>query len=99
MKEYYAVIFLSRLSENSEGYLDAAKRMEKLVQEQEGFLGMESVRGENGYGITISYWKDENSILNWKNNFEHKEIQKLGREKWYSEYSLRISKVIREYRK
>ena len=69
------------------------------MQSQKGFLGMESARGECGNGITISYWRDEESIMNWKNNYEHREIQKLGREKWYSRYSLRISKVIREYHK
>lgn len=99
MNAYYAVIFSSALSDDSEGYAAAAARMEELVQDQEGFLGMESVRDAGGRGITVSYWKDEASILKWKSNYEHREIQKLGKEKWYTRYSLRISRVTREYHK
>ena len=97
MEAYFAVIFSSRTSGDQEGYSESSKRMEELVLNQEGYLGMESARGEDGRGITVSYWKDEESISRWKNNFEHREIQRLGREKWYSEYSLRVCKVVREY--
>ncbi len=92
---YYAVIFSTVLSENTDGYIAAAKRMEVLAKLQKGFLGIESARAE--IGITISYWKTLADISAWKNNVDHTEVRKLGREKWYKKYQLRICKVERAY--
>jgi heme-degrading monooxygenase HmoA len=91
---YYAVIFTSLLTGNDRGYEKMAKRMMELAQEQEGFLGVESVRDE--LGITISYWRDRESIERWKADAEHLEAQKLGQEKWYAAYRIRIAKVEEE---
>ena len=55
--------------------------MVDLAKTQIGFLGVESVRRE--LGITVSYWKDLNSIKNWKNNSEHKIAQAKGKLEWY----------------
>lgn len=97
MKECYAVIFSSNLSKDHDGYFAAASRMEELAKQQKGFLGIDSARGEDGFGISVSYWENEEAILAWKENAVHKEIQKLGKEKWYSSYSLRVCKIFREY--
>nr|WP_280639678.1 antibiotic biosynthesis monooxygenase [Aeromonas veronii] len=69
--------------------------MVELAQRQSGFLGMESAR--DGVGITVSYWRDLESIRNWKAELEHKEAQRLGREKWYSAFKTRIARVERDY--
>ena len=92
---YYAVIFTTLLSNSVEGYEKTAQRMEELAKLQEGYLGIERARSK--VGITVSYWKDLDSILVWKNNLEHTEVRNLGREKWYKQYQLRICKVEREY--
>ncbi len=92
---YYAVIFTNNRTEEDSGYAEMADRMKELAKQQPGFLGMESVR--NGMGITVSYWKDEESIRLWKANVEHQTAQKLGKEKWYASYHIRICKVEREY--
>ena len=62
---YYAVIFTSHQA-SDEGYAETSARMEELGREQPGFLGIESVRGGDGLGITISYWSDLESIRAWK---------------------------------
>ncbi len=72
-----------------------SQKMLDLATIQPGFLGVESAREE--MGITVSYWKDVGSINIWKENIDHVEAQKLGRNKWYSSYRIRISKVEREY--
>lgn len=92
---YYAVIFSSHLNDNIQGYDEMALRMVELAAQQEGFLGVESVR-EN-LGITVSYWSDLESIKNWKANLEHQEAQRLGHEKWYASFKTRIAKVERDY--
>ncbi len=92
---YYAVIFTSKKIDEDKGYDKMSDRMVKLVSQQDGFLGFESAREE--LGITVSYWKDEKSIKNWKANLEHQEAQKLGKEIWYQQYKIRIAKVERDY--
>ncbi len=93
---YYAVIFTSIKNPEDNGYGKMADEMVNLVSEQEGFLGFESAR-ENSFGITISYWRDLDSIKKWKSNLKHQEAQKLGKEVWYKNYKIRVSKVERDY--
>ena len=92
---YYAVIFTNELTDNTENYETTASRMIELAEQQPGYLGHESVR--NGLGITISYWLDETSIKNWKQQSEHLLAQKMGREQWYKAFKTRIAKVERDY--
>ncbi len=90
---YYAVIFTSVQRTEVPGYAEMAERMETLAREQPGYLGIESAH--QGIGITVSYWRDEDSIRAWKANVEHLAAQRLGRERWYREYHLRVARVER----
>ena len=91
---YYAVIFTSRRTAvDAPGYAEMAGRMEELAAAQPGFLGVESARGEDGVGITVSYWANLEAIRSWREHFEHRVAQELGREKWYEWYRLRICRV------
>ncbi|MFC4739740.1 antibiotic biosynthesis monooxygenase family protein [Flavobacterium ponti] len=92
---YYAVIFTSERTAIEEGYAEMAVLMEELAKKQEGFLGVESARSE--IGITVSYWKDLESIKKWKQNLEHLVAQEKGRSDWYKSYTTRICLVEREY--
>jgi heme-degrading monooxygenase HmoA len=95
---YYAVIFTSlRTAQDDPGYQRAAQRMLERVREQPGFLGVESVRGEDGLGITVSYWSSEAAILAWKHDPEHAAIREQGRSTWYQECTTRVVKVERNY--
>jgi len=68
-----------------------AARMFKLAQQQDGFIAFESARQE--IGITISYWRDLESIRRWRDNAEHREAQRLGRKIWYDSFELHIARV------
>ena len=95
---YYAVIFSSTLADDAEGYSTMADRMVELAREQEGFIDVESAaRTSEGFGITVSYWRDLESIRKWKNVSEHAAAQKMGRDAFYRSYRLRIARVEREY--
>ena len=95
---YYAVIFTTkRTGGGDREYGEMAEAMARLSEKQPGYLGIESVRGEDGLGITVSYWRDQASIKAWKALAEHLIAQKSGRERWYQWYNLRIAKVERGY--
>ena len=68
----------------------------ELASEQEGFLGVESARDE--LGLTVSYLRDRESIVRWKAEAEHREAQRMGRERWYRSYRIRIARVEEERR-
>ena len=91
----YAVIFTSRRREGDHGYADMARRMEALARTQPGFIGIESAH-ESSLGITISYWRDLESIHAWRRQVEHREAQRLGKERWYSDYRIQVARVERE---
>lgn len=92
---YYAVIFTSSRTNGDGGYSQMADKIVELAAKQEGFLGIESAREE--IGITVSYWKDLDSIKNWKNNVDHLEAQEKGKMDWYASFKVRIAKVERDY--
>ena len=92
---YCAVIFTSVRTGIEDGYVDTAKRMAELAEEQPGFLGVESARNE--IGITVSYWESLEAIKNWKNNAEHLTAQQSGKDIFYKNYKTRIAKVERDY--
>ena len=94
---YYAVIFSSLRTATEEGYSEWNEKLFKLVENIPGYLGYESYRNENGHGVTISYWKNLDALKQWKENNLHRKAQELGREKWYTQYKIRVCKVENEY--
>lgn len=92
---YFAVIFTSIRTEGDNGYALMSDKMLVLARMQEGFLGYESARDETG--ITISYWRDLESIQRWKENAEHTLARSLGRSQWYQSFKVRIAKVEHDY--
>ena len=96
---YYAVIFANQLSIEDSGYSQMSTLMVNLAEQQTGYLGIDSTRNKDGYGITVSYWQDQASLLRWKKQLDHQGAQRLGRERWYKDYHLHVAKVEREYSK
>jgi heme-degrading monooxygenase HmoA len=93
---YYAVIFTSRRRvRDGDGYDATTERMEALAAQMPGFLGLESARA--GLGITVCYWRDEESIARWKAQAEHELAQQRGRQEWYEQYTIRVARVERAY--
>ncbi|MFT3897100.1 MAG: antibiotic biosynthesis monooxygenase [Thermomonas sp.] len=95
---YYAVVFSSRREDGDEAaYHAASMRMLELAAAQPGYLGVESARGADGFGITVSYWASEEAIRAWKRHAEHAQVREHGREAWYRHFEVRVAKVERAY--
>jgi heme-degrading monooxygenase HmoA len=95
---YYVAVITVRRTADDEGYLAAADQMYELATSQRGFIGMEWVSdpGERA-GITCSYWTDEEAVAEWKMQADHLAIQRLGQERWYEAYTVRVALVERQY--
>ena len=91
---YYAVIFTSAHTGAAvEEYLAVAELMFRLAAEQPGYLGVETAH--ETIGITVSYWRDEESIRAWRQDVEHTVARERGRSEWYTDYVLRVACVER----
>lgn len=94
---YVAVFTSRRATAHDAAYQATAERMPLLAEAQDGFLGMDSVRNADGLGITVSYWRDLESIAAWKAQPEHVLAQRRGASEWYAQFELRIARVERAY--
>ena len=94
----YAVIFSSQRNGRGEADYEAAgERMFVMVQQQPGFLGVESTRDEHGFGITVAYFDSEENILKWRNHPDHAATRERGKREWYEHFEVRVAKVERAY--
>ncbi len=93
-----SVIFIAqRTVHDDEGYARAATAMDALAAQQPGYLGMDSVRGHDGLGITVSYWRADADAKAWRDHPDHAAIRDAGRDRWYTHYSLHVAQVTRSY--
>jgi len=91
---HYAVIFSNQRGEGDDDlYEETAAAMADLAARQPGYISHESARNPDGFGITISYWSDEDAIMAWKMNVEHLAAQRMGRERFYESFTLRVARV------
>lgn len=94
-----AVIFSAQRSVGDDGaYAAAASEMERLAAAQPGYLGIESARGADGFGITVSYWTDDAAARAWRDHPAHAIIREKGRARWYEHYRITVARVTRGYR-
>ncbi|WP_395615008.1 antibiotic biosynthesis monooxygenase family protein [Sphingorhabdus sp.] len=93
-----SVIFVAQRTDlDPDGYAQAAALMDELAAQQAGYIGIDSVRGADGLGITVSYWTDEASANAWRDHPEHAAMRDAGRNRWYAHYSLHVAQVTRSY--
>jgi heme-degrading monooxygenase HmoA len=91
---YLAVMFVAKLRPvDLADYRDRADALMARARLLPGFLGEDALRLEDNRLISISYWKDEDSLRGWKLDPEHVATKRKGRESWYEYYELRIARV------
>ena len=82
-----------------EAYLAAAARMRPLVEKIDGFISVERFESLTNPGklLSLSIWRDEAALEQWRKLPEHRAMQKLGRESYFADYRLRVAEVVRDY--
>lgn len=93
---YYAVIFTSKRTDVKADYAETNDLLISIAEKMEGYLGEESAR-DSGLGVSVSFWKDLESIRTFKEQVDHSMAQARGRKEWYTYYKVRIARVEREY--
>ncbi|MEP2669756.1 MAG: antibiotic biosynthesis monooxygenase [Cyclobacteriaceae bacterium] len=99
-KASVAVIFEVIPAENHmEEYLDIAQQLLRQLNQIEGFISIERFSSLNTPGkiLSLSYWRDEEAVREWRNTEDHRWAQSKGRNEVFSDYRLRVVNVLREY--
>ncbi|MFJ9562700.1 antibiotic biosynthesis monooxygenase family protein [Streptomyces fuscichromogenes] len=94
---YYVAVFTALRTQDQSGYGETAARMEELVKEVPGFLGMDQAHTPGGLSITVGYFRDADALARWRREDEHRAAQKRGRAEWYRSYTLHVAKVERSH--
>lgn len=93
------VVFRSRLSaESGADYSDMAAEMLATAKQMPGFVEFKSFKADDGERVSLVYWQDQETMAAWRNHPRHRIAQALGRSKWYSEYRIEVTEVVRENR-
>ena len=80
-------------------YLDIAAEMRPLVEQIDGFLGVERFQSLTNPDklLSISFWRDEDAVAEWRRLAAHRKAQSNGRAGIFSDYRLRVAHVLRDY--
>jgi heme-degrading monooxygenase HmoA len=95
-----AVIFEVWIEDEQKStYLDIASRMRPLLDDIDGFISIERFESiyESGKILSLSFWRDEDAITEWRQLEAHRVSQAKGRNDVFRDYRLRIAGVIRDY--
>jgi heme-degrading monooxygenase HmoA len=85
--------------EKKQEYLDIAASLRPELDKIPGFISIERFQSLNDPGkiLSLSFWKDEESIQQWRNLEMHRNAQSKGRQEIFKDYHLRIADVKRDY--
>jgi heme-degrading monooxygenase HmoA len=95
-----AVIFeLEPAPGRKQDYLDLAAGLSEAVRDFDGFISIERFQSisDPARFVSLSFWRDEDSVRRWRNVQEHREAQAQGRGGVFSAYRLRVAEVLRDY--
>ena len=96
----YGVIFEVEIADGKKDqYLGIAAKLKEQLVKMPGFISIERFESlvNEGKLLSLSFWEDEKSLLNWKKNIDHLAAQKEGRESIFKDYRIRIVEVKRDY--
>jgi heme-degrading monooxygenase HmoA len=95
-----AVIFELRTREGArDAYLDTAAALRPLLEQVDGFVSIERFQSlaDPGRLLSLSFWRDEEAIRQWRNLEPHRLAQEAGRGHVFADYRLTVVQVVRQY--
>jgi heme-degrading monooxygenase HmoA len=80
-------------------YFDIAATLKPELEKIDGFISVErfSSLSDEGKILSLSFWRDEDSVKRWRTHIEHRAAQGRGRSEVFRDYRLRVANVVRDY--
>lgn len=91
------VVFRARPREVDDAYMATALRMRDKALAEYGCTEFVFATTPDGEEVALSYWPDEQSLLRWKADPEHRQAQAQGRDLWYASYLVQVAGITRAY--
>lgn len=95
-----AVIFeFEPVADRRQDYLDFAAALGPELETVDGFISIERFESlsQPGKLLSLSFWRDEAAITQWRNLEKHRAAQSAGRSGVMADYRLRVASIIRDY--
>jgi heme-degrading monooxygenase HmoA len=95
-----AVLFEARPRAGQKAtYLSIAAALRPALDAIDGFISIERFESlsEPGKILSLSFWRDEAAVREWRNVGEHRAAQRAGRQTVFEDYRLRVASVLRDY--
>ena len=95
-----AVIFESEPAAGQDtAYLDIAASLRADLEAIDGFISVERYASLTRPGrlLSLSFFRDEAAIAEWRNRPRHRGAQAAGRSGVFRDYRVRIATVVRDY--
>jgi len=91
-------IFRSRLRPEAVlEYEEMAARMRSLAEQISGFIAIKTFTAPDGERVSIVEFETQEAHQAWRQHPDHREAQRLGRERFYSEFSIQVMEEPRSY--
>lgn len=80
-------------------YLETAADLRPLLEDVDGFVSIERFVSlvDEGKVLSLSFWRDEDAVREWRTTLEHRRAQEIGRAGVFADYRLRVAAVVRDY--
>jgi heme-degrading monooxygenase HmoA len=95
-----AVIFeVQPTAEGRDEYLAIATNLRRFLEGRDGFISIERFQSlvDEEKILSLSFWRDEASIEDWRNLFDHRLAQEKGKTSLFRHYRIRVAEVVRDY--
>lgn len=95
-----AVLFEAETRPDAQArYLELAEALKPELKNIDGFIAIERFHSLNTPGkiLSLSWWRDAEAVLTWKNHMSHLAAQKEGRQAIFASYRIRVAEVLRDY--
>ncbi len=85
--------------EHRQDYIEQAAKLRALLEGIDGFISVERFQSliEPDKILSLSFFRDEDAVKAWRNTMQHRQAQALGRNEYFRDYRLRITRVLRDY--
>ena len=80
-------------------YFELAAAMRAELEAVDGFISVERFESlaQAGRYLSLSFWRDESAVRDWRCNDRHRRSQQAGRDDVFDVYRLRVASVVRDY--
>ncbi|MFT3858610.1 MAG: antibiotic biosynthesis monooxygenase [Aquabacterium sp.] len=80
-------------------YFELAETLKPSLMKVDGFIAIERFESLSrpGHYLSLSFWRDEAAIQQWRRQHDHRQAQAEGRAEIFADYRLRVAHVIRDY--